>query len=116
MAKLPTVDELMKSISAAATGVINKDITTIAGFAQSQEKKLAQFAIWIAEAELVGEFKDDPQLRDDFLRSLRDMTRDFVNTLRGLTMITIEKIWNAVVGVIWDALDKATGLKLPRPV
>jgi hypothetical protein len=116
MPKLPSVDELMKSISDAATGVINKDIKTIAGFAQSQEKKLAKFAIWIGEAELEGEFKDDPGLREDFLQSLQDMTRDFVNTLRGLTMITVEKIWNAIVNVIWDALDKATGLALPRPI
>ncbi len=116
MPELPSVAQLMKDISDAASGVINKDIKTITGFAASQEKKLAKLAIWIGEAELAGEFNDDPDLRDDFLHSLQDLTRDFVNTLRGLTMITIEKIWNAIVGVILTALDKATGLTLPRPI
>jgi hypothetical protein len=116
MPKLPTVDELMKSISDAATSVLKKDVTTISGFTRSQHKKLATFAIWIGEAELAGEFRNDPGLRDDFLHSLQDMTRDFVNTLRGLTMISIEKTWNAIVDVIWNALDKATGLKLLRPI
>jgi hypothetical protein len=116
MAELPNLNDLMKSISDATRNILGKDIETITGFAKSQEKKLAAFAIWIAEAEQAEEFKDDPELRDDFLQSLRDMTRDFVNTLRGLAMITIEKIWNAIVKVLWDALDKATGLTLPRPI
>ncbi len=96
MSNLPTTNELMKAIAAAASGVLNKDISTLSGFAVNQEKKLVKFAIWIGEAELEGEFKNDHALREDFLHSLQDMARDFVNTLRGLTMITIEKVWNAM--------------------
>lgn len=116
MSTLPNLDQLMKDISAAASTIVNKDISTITGFAKSQEIKLAKFAIWIGEAELAHEFDQVPGLREEFLQSLQDMIRDFVNTLRGLTMITIEKIWNAIVDVIWTALDKATGLALPRPI
>lgn len=116
MANLPKLEDLMRDISAAASAVVGKDISTITGFAKSQEIKLAKFAIWIAEAEVAGEFKNIPGLRDEFLQSLQDMILDFVNTLRGLAMVTVEKIWNAIVGVVWKALDKATGLTLPRPI
>jgi hypothetical protein len=28
-------------------------------------------------------------------------------------MVTIEKGWNAVVGVIWNSIEAATGIALP---
>ena len=40
------------------------------------------------------------------------MVRSFVNTLAGLLAVTIEKTWNAIVEVIWGAINKATGLAL----
>jgi hypothetical protein len=116
MVNLPSLDDFMRDIAAAASGVLQKDVTTITGFAKSQQIKLTKFAIWIGEAELAHEFDGIPGLRDEFLQSLQDMIRDFINTLRGLTAITIEKIWNAIVDVIWTTLDRATGLTLPRPI
>ena len=44
------------------------------------------------------------------------MTLSFVKTLRGLLMVTIEKVWNAIVGVLWDAISKAANIVLPVPV
>jgi len=29
--------------------------------------------------------------------------------------VTIEKVWNAIVGVIWKAIETATGIALPTP-
>jgi hypothetical protein len=40
---------------------------------------------------------------------------NFAKTLRGLLMVTIEKVWNAIVGVIWKAIETATGIALPIP-
>jgi hypothetical protein len=40
---------------------------------------------------------------------------NFVKTLRGLLMVTIEKVWNAIVGVIRKAIATATGIALPTP-
>jgi hypothetical protein len=30
-------------------------------------------------------------------------------------MVTIEKVWNAIVGVIWKAIETSTGITLPKP-
>ena len=77
---------------------------------------MAKQARWIAEAEARGEFADDPKLRDWFLTNLDDVARNFARTLRGLLAITIEKVWNAVVNVLWQVVEAAAGFRLPRPV
>jgi hypothetical protein len=41
------------------------------------------------------------------------MAQNFVNTLQGLAKVTIEKVWNAMVGVLWGAIGTATGIDLP---
>jgi hypothetical protein len=43
------------------------------------------------------------------------MVRSFVNTLAGLVAVIIEETWNAIVGVVWAAINKATGLALRVP-
>ncbi len=53
------------------------------------------------------------ETREFFLGSLEDMVLNFAKTLRGLLMVTIEKVWNAVVGVIWKSFEAATGIALP---
>ncbi len=53
------------------------------------------------------------ETREFFLDSIEDMVLNFAKTLRGLLMVTIEKVWNAVVGVIWKSIEAATGLALP---
>jgi hypothetical protein len=53
--------------------------------------------------------------REFFLDGLQEMARNFVATLRGLVEITIEKVWNAVVDVLWKAIRAGTGLALPGP-
>jgi hypothetical protein len=56
------------------------------------------------------------ETRDFFLDSLEDMALNFAKTLRGLLMVTIEKVWNAVVSVIWKAIPSVTGLALSTPL
>mgnify|MGYP003366927576 CR=1 len=43
------------------------------------------------------------------------MLLKFANTLRGLMMVTIEKLWNALVQVLWDAISKAVSLEYKIP-
>jgi len=30
--------------------------------------------------------------------------------------VTIEKIWNATVDILWKAIEKGIGFTLPRPI
>jgi hypothetical protein len=54
-----------------------------------------------------------PATRDFFLDQLIELAHNFVNTLIGLIISTVEKLWNAIVVVLWGAISKATGIQLP---
>ncbi len=104
------VAELMAQIKAAASQVLSKDVATLRGFSERQLKAIAQQAELLAKGIVSGGITEET--RDFFLDSLEDMALNFVKTLRGLLMVTIEKVWNAVVAVLWQALENATGLRL----
>jgi hypothetical protein len=107
------VAQLIEDIKDAASQVLNKDVATLRGFSERQVKAIAQQAAFVEAGVLSGEITEET--RDFFLDSLEDMALNFVKTLRGLLMVTIEKIWNAIVGVIWKAIETSTGIALPRP-
>jgi len=105
------VAELMEDIKSAATEVLNKDVSTLRGFSERQIKAMAQQTALLAKGVASGEITEDT--REFFLDSLEDMALNFAKTLRGLLMVTIEKVWNAVVGVIWKSIEAVTGIELP---
>lgn len=107
------IKELAKEITQAASDVIDKDIKDLRGFSKHQVTALAHQADLIAKGVEKGDI--DKNLRDYFLDSLEDMALNFVKTLRGLLVVTIEKVWNAVVGVLWKAIENVTGIKLAVP-
>ena len=107
------IGQLMDDIKTAASQVVEKDITTMRGFSERQLKALAKQTSLIAEGIRSGDIDED--LRDFFLDSLEDMALNFVKTLRGMLAVTIEKTWNAVVGVIWRAIESVTNIALPLP-
>ena len=107
------VAQLVEDIKTAATQILNQDVTTLRGFSERQVKAIAQQAAFVESGILSGEITDET--RDFFLDSIEDMALNFVKTLRGLLMVTIEKVWNAIVGVIWKAIESATGFTLPKP-
>lgn len=107
------VNQLLAGIKTAISGVIEKDITTIQGYSERQLAAMAQQAKWIAASSLAGDLT--PDMRDFFLNTLKDSATNFVNTLKGLAIITIEKVWNALVGALWGAINSAIGTVLPLP-
>ena len=107
------VSDLVNDIKTAATQILEKDITSLRGFSERQVKAIAQQAELVATGIATGEITDET--RDFFLDSLEDMALNFAKTLRGLLLVTIEKVWNAIVGVIWKAISSATGIALPTP-
>jgi hypothetical protein len=103
---------LMNSIRDAASGILRRDVTTIRGFAEGQLTQLAQQAEGIAAMQTAGVFDGNDELRDHFTNQLQEMTRNFANTLRGLVAVTVEKLINAVLAVIGQAISDATGVAL----
>lgn len=107
------VNILMSNMQSAASQVLGKDVTKLRGFSERQMKAIAQQAELIAMGIASGGITEETQ--EFFLDSLEDMALNFAQTLRGLLMVTVEKVWNAVVGEIWKAIAAATGLDLPDP-
>jgi hypothetical protein len=107
------VDQLLANLKTVATGIIQQDVTTIEGYSERQLAAMAQQAKWIAAASLTGELSSD--MRDFFLNTLKDSAVNFANTLKGLVLITIEKVWNALVAALWTAIGNAIGIALPLP-
>ena len=107
------VDQLLANLKTVATGIIQQDVTTIEGYSERQLAAMAQQAKWIAAASLTGELSSD--MRDFFLNTLKDSAVNFANTLKGLVVITVEKVWNALVGALWTAIGNAIGIPLALP-
>lgn len=108
------LDQLVTDMQAAATGVLQTDVTTLRGFTQQQLQAIAQQAELVSTGILTKQIT--PETQQFFLDGLEDMALSFAKTLRGLLMVTVEKVWNAIVGVLWGAISKATNLVLPVPV
>ena len=110
-----TIDtaQLMQDLKDVASNILNKDITTLRGFSERQLKAIAQQTELVTKGIISGEITEET--RDFFLDSIEDMTLNFVKALRGMMLVTIEKVWNAMVGVIWKAIESATGISLSTP-
>src|SRR2546423_1673163 len=104
-------NQLKDEIKNVISGILNKDITTVRGFSNRQLEGIANQTSLIASGIASGEIT--PATRDFFLDQLIELAHNFVNTLVGLIISTIEKLWNAVVSVLWSAISKATGVQLP---
>jgi hypothetical protein len=113
MASAIDVDQLLANLKTVASGIIQQDVTTIAGYSERQLQAMAQQAKWIAAATISGELSSD--MRDFFLNTLKDSAVNFANTLKGLVLVTIEKVWNALVGALWSAIGTAIGSVLQLP-
>lgn len=107
------VSALANEIKTAATASLGKDVTELRGFSERQVEAIAKQAGFVGTGIATGQITEGT--RDYFLDSIEDMTMNFLKTLRGLVMATIENVWNAIVGVIWKAINAATNLNLPVP-
>lgn len=96
------VPTLIAEIKDIATNVLQKDITTVRGFSQRQVEAIAKQTAIIQQGIATGEI--DEELREFFLDGLEAMALNFVNTLKGILMVTLEKLWNAIVEFLYKAV------------
>lgn len=107
------VGQLVNDMKDAASGVLAKDISAVQGFSERQLQAIALQAHVVATGIATKNISED--LQGFFLDGLKDMVTSFTRTLRGLVIVTVEKIWNAVVSVLWTAISKVAGITLPAP-
>lgn len=115
--KKVNVAQLVTEIKTAARGIIGKDLASLKGFSERQLAAIGQQAALVAQGIISGQIREDT--REFFLDSIVQMTENFLETLQGLFWLTVEKLWNSIVGAIWKALNStitaATGLVLDTP-
>ena len=104
------VDKLVTDIKSTATTVLGQDVSKYRGFSESQVKAIAEHAALIEKGIQSGGITD--ATKDYFLDSLEEMALNFVETLRGLLLVTIEKVWNGIVAVIWKALGQVVDIPI----
>jgi hypothetical protein len=108
------VKDLADDITRAASDVIETDVRMIRTFSERQVEALAQQAAFVAEGIVSGTITDSTS--EFFLDELEHMAESFAKTLVRMNSVLIEKVWNAVVGVIWQAIERAAGIALPLPM
>ncbi len=98
------VIQIINEIREVATTILEKDISTVVnGFSERQVEALAKQTAIVQQGILNGDIDEDLQVF--FEQGLKDMARNFVNTLKGILSVTIEKIWNAIVEVVLKAIN-----------
>lgn len=93
---------IITEIKDIASGVLQKDISTIRGFSERQVEAIAKQTVLIQKGVESGDIDED--LREFFLDGLEAMALNFVNTLKGILMVTLEKLWNALVKFLYKAV------------
>lgn len=107
------IDELKKGandIIKSATEIGKDSIDDIQGFSQRQLKGLAEHSVLIGKG-LANKQLSKQDAKDEFDR-LKNLTKNFVNTLVGLLAVTIEKIWNAMVKILSGVINAIAGVIL----
>lgn len=107
------VPDLINQIKTQATSILGNNIENAQGFSQDQLSAMAQQAETIAGGIATGEIR--PSLQQFFLDQLKQSAQNFIRVLVGLALVTVEQLWNAVVGSLWGALSTATGLHFTPP-
>jgi hypothetical protein len=112
MAQHVTIDvgKTANDIITALNGVLNGDIETNVPFINQQTTALANQAQLIAEQTVAGAL--DEQQRKFFLDHLEKHTKDLALIIAALTILTAEKAWNAIMGVLWGAINTAVSAAL----
>ena len=96
------VTNIINEIKDIASGILEKDISTVRGFSERQVEAIAKQTVIIQEGIANGDIDED--LREFFLDGLEAMALSFVNTLKGILMVTLEKLWNALVNFLYKAV------------
>jgi hypothetical protein len=101
------IQQIISDILNAGSNILKKDISSLRGFEMNQVRALAQHSKLIASGIVTGEINNE--LKNFFLEGLESMALNFVRTIKGLVEITIEKVWNAIVEVLFKAIEVAAG-------
>lgn len=93
---------IVNGIKEVASGILEKDITIVKGFSQRQIEHLAKQTLVVKTNIANGKYSE--KRMNYFLKELKLMTQNFVDSLIGIIKVTLEKLWNALVKYIYEVL------------
>lgn len=86
-------------------------------YAERQGEMLAKNAEFIAQGRLNGDFREGDTLYKSLLAGLADLTVNTARAIAQMTLLTLEKAWNALVTALWGGLRTIlTGAGIPAPL
>ncbi len=104
------IDEIIKASIQAASDAIGNDVTEIEGFAREQFEAIAKHSATLAEDRLAGRLTEDEF--DELMDGVPELVKNTVNSLKGQSLITLEKAWNAIASTLQGAVKGAIGSAL----
>lgn len=99
------IEGLAAAIVAAIKGAVVQGANTGSAFIRNQSRGLALQAAMITEARIGGKIDEDDF--KFFTAQLRTLTENFTRAVAALALITLQKAWNAIVGVLWGTINNA---------
>lgn len=97
-------DKILSDIVAALKGELGAGYSSIGSFVESQGRLLAKQAENIAKLRIDGTLADDDELFQFFLDGLKTNAENMAKSIVMLSILTIEKAWNAVAGALWGGI------------
>ncbi len=100
------LEEIADDIAAVLQGALAEGWNQLNTFQKSQSNKLAKQAALLAQLRVSGELREDETTFEFLLEQLEDKVENFAIAVANLTVLTLQRAWNAVVGVIWKAINE----------
>ena len=102
-------DDLIADMLAALTGKLKAGLTTTSKLAKDQARLVAESTARLIKLRTIGSLKDDDIGFEKATQRLAALNKTFVLAVIAIGVITIEQAYNAVMNVLWKALEKALG-------
>ncbi len=103
---MPTnVDLLAKEIMGGLGDALGSGWNQVADYQWKKMQLIARQAGLIATSRATGSLKNDDEGFDYEVQGLKEQVKGMAIVIANLVIITIEKAFNAVMGVIWKAMQ-----------
>lgn len=96
--------DILDDMVGALRGELSEGYSSISDFAERQGHMLAKQAEHLAKERADGFLSDDDELFAFFLEGMQRDTENMARSIAMLTVLTIEKAWNAVANALWGGM------------
>lgn len=92
--------KIIDGIKEIVSGILKEDVSIVKGFSERQLNSLALQTLLVKTNIEKGVYNE--KQKEFFLNELEFMALNFVSTLQGILIVTIEKIWNALIKYLYE--------------